>query len=99
MVNFLSYVLFGVINSYILHNQSRLEVLNAQVQENVQQKAAVVANEEEITQISLKYALDVENIGMAIARKLVNNNTISFKTSDIGLVIFVHKDILPSQPY
>ena len=62
-----------------------MEVLNAQVQENFGQKNTTeVAKEEEITQISLQYALDVENIGMAIARKLVNNNTISIKTNDIG---------------
>ena len=73
--------------SILYSRQTRLEVLNAQVQENVGQNITEVAKDEEITQISLRYALDVENIGMAIARKLVNNNTISIKTSDIGLLV------------
>ena len=59
-------------------------MLNAKVLENGEQNKTKVVKDEEITQISLQYALDVENIGMAIAKKLINNDTISIKTNDIG---------------
>ena len=38
----------------------------------------------EITQMSLQYAVDVENIGMAIAKKLNNNDSVSITTNNLG---------------